>query len=211
MPNNIPECYCHSSLETTGLGGYYITGIFISLLRYFFGEAGQIGYPELRERIWKPDIKDTKILIESVAAWKPQDIQRRPAIMVKRGQQTLLKNTIGDGQVQSLLPTLDTYQEFWQGSHTIFALGRTEGEAEILADEIGLAISQFSPKLRSDFKLLRLRLLEYSTVNQLEEDKQYYVVPLTFAYGYVRYWTLQAELPVMKTVQLGTTPKSEVE
>ena len=204
MISNIPECYCHSSLETTGLGGYYMTGIFISLLRYFFGEAGQILYPELRDRIWKPDIKDTRILIESVSFWKPQDLQRRPALMVKRGQQNLLKKTIGEGQVQSILSTLDTFQEFWEGSHTVFALGRSEGEAELLADEVGLAISQFSPKLRPDFKLLRLRLLQYGDVSQLEEDRQYYVVPLTFSYGYVRFWTLQSESPAMKTLQLGT-------
>lgn len=196
-----------SSIDTTGFSPIIITGILVQLLRQFFSSRDQILNPVLKDNVWSPDLNSTGILIESVTKLKIEDLERRPAILVKRNAHKAMQNMIAYGEEAADLKRPGegiTYNQVWVGSSTIFGIGRNAAEAEVLAEEASGSLRQYAPLIRGDFSFLRFSVLEIGPAGKLQESQEHFAVPVTFGYGYWERWTVAQESPVVMKFEVKT-------
>lgn len=178
-----------------------LTGVFRDILTRHFASADQIEDPSLRDVLWK-DTQDTGILIESVHRWRPETTEKRPAVIVKRNAYQNQRLGIGDRRQG---PPVDKegnahYVTFWQGSHTLFCLGGTGAQAEILSTEVQRHFTEFAPVISETLDLKRLQVLQIGAVAELEEAQENFVVPITIGYNYEERWVIRPQVPRLNRI-----------
>lgn len=183
-----------------------MTGLFVEHFQRHFAETNFVEDGSLRELIWR-DTPTTNILIESVWRWDPTTTERRPAIIVKRNQYTFQRVGIGDNRHQ-LQPTdaqgNPHYFALWVGSHTLFAIGGSGAQAELLGAEVQREMTEFAPRLRESLGLMRIEASQVGPVALLEESQDNFVVPVTVSYVYPERWMLRQQAPRVKAISLTT-------
>lgn len=200
-----------SSLCTTQHPTNIMTGVVVRLLQEHFARADNLIYTEeldgskqLEGYIWDPDNKVTKIQIQPVHQYNAQDIQRRPAIYVKRNAWKPHRVAINHGQTINAKPTEDGriervrgeyHSQAVLGSHSIFCVGKTGAEAELLGSEVFDYFISFAPIMRKDLKLHRLEVEEIGGIKTIDEEVEHFVVPITLAYAFFWTWRLEAVAP----------------
>lgn len=181
-----------------------MTGMFRDVLIRHFCAAEYIEAPELRHLIWQESPEGSNILIESIHRWRPHLTEQRPAVIVKRNAYSNQRKGIGDKQQG---PPADIYGSqrfatFWTGSHTLFCIGGTGAQAELLATEVQREISQFGPVIRRLMQLHRLQVVEVGEIGELEEATENFVVPIIVGYAYEECWALVPQAPPLHNVSL---------
>jgi len=216
-----------SSLCSTGLTPNNLTGALVAILRDHFSDPNNLefgGQNEFREvdgqevplielqgYTWKPDRRTSNIIIDPVWRYNREDIQRRPAILVKRNQFTAEKIAIGDGfttaasstgQVRGRLQT-----RVISGSHTIFNIAGSGAEAELLATEVFGHLMGFAQVLREELKLHAFDVQSVEAVSHFEEHNDKYVVPVVVAYKAARAWRVDTVSPYLKSFTIDARPR----
>jgi hypothetical protein len=202
-----------------------LTGAFGRILRDHFSDPDLIEAATLKDNVWHAQPRDTTegsvetgILIETIFRWDPQQLGKRPAVYVKRNGQKIQRYGINDGLQVGLgkddegnLKINEGEQHFVGvlGSHTLFCIGRTGAETEILAGEVFREIQHFVPVIRRDLKLKKLAVTEVTEPNQLEEYDQHFVVAVVLGWGYFEKWRLVPKAPWLKGFTLGVKPADE--
>lgn len=211
-----------SALCTTGHQALNVTGFLLWTIRRHFSLVSNIKDAALQQYIWAPQPDDTtinasesNILIEPVTkvTGQPQQfLQMRPAVLVKRNSWTPKKLGIADWVMpfgrnkldmskrpfDYALDTANHYEVLVVGSHTIFCIGGTGGEAEALGTEVFYELLEFAQLIRADLDLERFQINEVSPVAKLEESKEHYVVAIDVFYSFFHAWKLTLELPEAK-------------
>lgn len=180
-----------------------LTGAFREILVNHFATASHIETPELRQLIWRNG-EQTGILIESIHRWRPETTEKRPAIIIKRNAYQVLREGIGD---LLQMPIADRegnphYSSFMRGSHTLFCVGGTGAQAELLAAEVYRETHHFAPVLRRVLHLKQLRAVEVGAVQELEEATETFVVPVTVAYAYEDNWVIRKETQLLRSLRM---------
>lgn len=178
-----------------------LTGFFCLWLREHFRTADRITEELLQHRLWR-DADDTGILIESVTRWRPSTTEKRPALVVKRNAQKVLRQGIADRMMSTSPEYAGSHVTFLTGSHTVFCVAGESGEAELLAYEVLDELIGFSALLRQPLGFLKLLVSEVGELGILEEASQNFVVPITVAYAYEHGWQLRQTLPPLKSISL---------
>jgi len=182
-----------------------ISGIFIQLLRQEYS-GGNVQDDKLDGCRWVPSAHDalqedpaaSTILIESVYKWDVRTIGQRPALLVRRDQQAPQILGISGNRVLTMGTPSERDMQDWgyehatpvQGAHTIFAIAREAGQAEVLAQESSAHLRQFGPVFEREFGFLRFHLSQIGAVAQLKESDEHFVVPLKVEYAYYDRWKL---------------------
>ena len=221
-----------SSICTTRHTANVLTGIFVRLMQEHFSDPGNLEYngmnefadsaetrpaAQLQDYIWTPNNETTKIQIQPVWAYNPQDIQRRPAIYVKRNAQRPQRLAINDGMTIAAHRTgpapenIEVRGEYHSvmvlGSHTLFCVGQTGAEAEVLGQEVFDQVAMFAPLLRTDFKFHRVAVQEQGEVSIIEgEAEHHFLVPIVVAYAYALAWRIKAVAPWLKSIGVEVRP-----
>lgn len=180
-----------------------LTGVFRDILTRQFISAAYIEQPELKNLLWK-DGHDTGILIESVHRWVPTVTEKRPAVIVKRNAYQNVRRGIGDVR-QGPSADRDGFEHFvtfWTGSHTLFCIGATGGQAELLGAEVQRHMTQFAPVIARLLDFKQLRAMQSGPVAELEEAQENFVVPVTVGYTYEERWVIRPEVPLLTNVSL---------
>jgi len=201
---NLQEfCTKLCSVCRTGWRLRLLTGFVTLWMRSHFSSADSIDDPALKHRIWKPT-QDTGILIESISKWDPKTTGKRPAIIVKRNPQKILRQIIEDRLMPGMGPesTRNIFSSFRQGSHTIFCIGGESAETEILAEEVAIELIQFAAVLRQPLRLHKLQTTEIGDLSLVEEADENFVVPITLAYAFEDTWELTNRAPPIRRVDL---------
>jgi hypothetical protein len=171
------------------------------LMRHFVG--GNVEEPDLRQLVWRAG-ETTDILIESVHRWRPELTEHRPAILIKRNTLQNQRRGIGDMQ-QGNLPDQfghEHYATFWVGSHTLFCVGGSGAQAELLATEVQRHLTEFARPFAFSLGIHRFQVTQIGAVAELEEAKENWVVPVTVGYGYDERWKLIEQAPRLHNVSL---------
>lgn len=179
-----------------------LTGVFRTWMIYHFADAARIIDNNLKKRIWTED-PETQIAIESHAAYKTELTESRPAIIIKRQDWKRVKIGIADRRMGELpADGSELYTNFWQGVHTLFCIGGTPGEAEILGTEVFKDLNEFAPAVRRKLSLMRLEVAEAGGYAKLDESGKNYVVPVNVGYVLQESWILRQEAPFLKRLDL---------
>lgn len=213
-----------SSLCTTQYPSNVLTGVFTRLLQEHFASPLSIEYngqnesaKQLEEYIWNADNTQTRIQIQPVWLYNPQDIQRRPALYVKRNTTKFERLGLDDGWTVN--PRMEGgrvievrgewHSKLVVGSYTIFAVGNSGAEAELLGQEVGNHFMMMGPLLRRDLKINRLAIEEIGEVALLEEFEEHFVVPVVIAYAVTATWRIREVAPWLKTLAIDLRANKE--
>jgi hypothetical protein len=132
-------------------------------MRYHFADPTRIVSDQLADKVWTAQ-PDTPILIQSLAEYNPDEAQKRPAVLVARGDQvpdqaqgmdTRLIGGCGPGNAAKV------HVEFYRGSHTIHCVGGREGEEAVLTGEVHRELRGFLPLVWPRICLLRARVARH--------------------------------------------------
>ena len=214
-----------SSICTTRHPANIMTGVILRLLQEHFANADNLEYNglnefadqaglivkrQLQEYIWDADTTRTQIQIQPVWLWNTEDIQRRPALYVKRNRLTPQRIAIDDGgmHVKSVKDESGRvvrvegryYTQMVMGSHTVFVVAQSGAEAELLGQEVFNHLMMFGPAIRSDMKLHRFQVVENGEVSLLEEFNDNFVVPIVASYAFFWAWRIQEVAPWLKSL-----------
>ncbi len=178
-------------------------GLFRDYMTKHFSQPGLIEEPDLRELIWKPN-DTTGIVIEVVQKWDPTKSNRRPAIVIKRNSYKNRK--VGIGNRLQMQPGdregQPHFSTFWVGSHTLFALGGTGAQANLLGTEIQRELTQFANELIRDLGLEQLDVMEVGPLSLVKEATDTYAVPIVVTYAYNERWTVRLQAPRLRRISL---------
>jgi hypothetical protein len=180
-----------------------MTGLFRDILARHFYSASTIEEPDLRHMIWRED-ESTSILIESVHRWRPETTEHRPGVLIKRNAYQNQRRGIGDRRQGAPADQYgdDHFVTFWVGSHTLFCVGGSGAQAELLGTEVQREITQFGPAVREVTGLLRLQVTQVGAVAELEEAQENWVVPVTVGYAYEERWKVSPRALKLSRVSL---------
>jgi len=213
-----------SSLCSTGHTPQILTGALLRILQNHFSSAAYIEDAALRDNIIRVQPDDTTegllpigILIEPIYKWDPAQLNKRIAIYIKRNPIRTQRYGINDGLTTGLgedsegqLETLrgDYHTIAVLGSHTLFCIGRTGAETEVLAYEVFRELVQFGPAIRKDLKLHRFSVTEVTDVSRIEEYDQHFVAGVVVGWAYFETWRIIPDAPWLKTLVIDLGPSS---
>jgi hypothetical protein len=170
-------------------------------MRRHFAASEQVEEPDLRQFIWNPSEK-TGILIEMVYRWRGDVVELRPAILVARNayqsQRVSLQDLAGEDEREGTR----NFTLLWIGSHTLFCIQYTGSSVELLANEVRRELTQFSQVIRESLGLTKFQVIEGGGVNEVEESKEHFVVPVTVGWAYQENWRLRPESLAMRRFPL---------
>jgi hypothetical protein len=213
-----------SSICTTQHPATIMTGIIVRLLREHFSDAGNLEFngtnefanaekteatKQLEKYIWTADNTTNGIQIQPVWLYNTEDIQRRPALYVKRGEWKPEKIAINSGMTVGSRKGTDGnplsvrgeyHTTLVTGSHSIFSVARTGDEAELLGQEVFEFFLQLAPLLRQELGLLKLEVVGCGEVVKLEEFTNHFAVPVSIGYAFARAWRLEKVAPWLKAI-----------
>lgn len=187
-----------TAIEQMGIKPHLINGSLVNMIRWLFSTPENIENENLKERIWSNKPEYSKILIEAVYRWKPEDIQQRPAVIVKRGAWKLSKLGMGDRRHGP--PEATGFTEAYQtiagaGTHTFFCLGNSGLEAEEVGEEVYGFLLGFSAVIREQLCLGIFQVAEIGEVARFEESHDHFVVPVSVSYNFQLNWKLLRQTP----------------
>lgn len=180
-----------------------MTGIFRDLLTRHFVAQDYIESPDLRHLIWREG-EDTAILIESIHRWRPELTELRPGVIVKRNAYANTSRGIGDREQGQPVDGegFAHYVTFWTGSHTLFCIGGSGAQAELLGAEVQRELTGFGPEIARVLNLKRLRVSQIGAVAELEEAQSNFVVPVTVGYTYEERWSIRPQVPRLNKISM---------
>lgn len=193
-----------SALCSYGYSPLVMTGLLRQICIQHFSDSRNILNASLRKRMqaeggWTPNAR-TGIYIESLHNWRPELTESRPGIVLKEQDWQWQRRGIGDKFREDWRSGQVTYHGFWQGAHTLFALGNEGAETQILAIEIAKILLWYSPRFTRDLGMHRFVLVSIGAVSALKESTENYVVPVNVAYYVQESWTLTPEAPRLKRI-----------
>lgn len=182
---------------------FVMTGLIRDILTRKFSVADNIEENELKGLLWLPG-SATNILIESAHRWVPAHVEKRPAVIIKRNTYQNTRRGIGD---QRQGPHVDAegqrhFTTYWIGSHTLFCIGGSGAQAEILGSEVQRELTEFGPVIREKMGLMQFQVLQIGAIARLEEAQENFAVPLTVGWAFEERWVLRQEAPLLKHISL---------
>ena len=179
-----------------------LTGMFRDILVRHF-QPDNVEEPALRHLVWRKDLT-TNILIESIHRWRPQLTEARPAVIIKRNAYSNRRVGIGDRMQGNPADRRGNPHQatYWVGSHTLFCIGGSGAQAELLATEVQREFTEFGMPIQRSMGLHRFQVMEVGEIGELEESTENFVVPVTIGYVYEQRWIVLQQAPRLSSVSL---------
>jgi hypothetical protein len=180
-----------------------MTAFMTELFRWHFADPNNIEDSSLRDVIWRKDVEERRIGIMPISKYDPQNVERRPSIVIRRNGWRVVRLGIDDRLMGLInMDGFERYTTFMQGSHTLFCLAGEGAEAEILAAEVFRNLIQFGPLLRRNLDLMRFAVVDVGQLHEIEESSENFAVPVTVAYAHQDTWMLRQSSPRLKKFSL---------
>lgn len=171
---------------------FLMTGVLVSFFRQLFYDSGNRFFAELDNLHWDPDPKKSNMMIEAYTHFKPEEVMRRPAILVQRGAQVHSKlgyrHGIGDNRAAGL----------WEGTHQIIVIGKSGAQVDLLVAELWRTLEAYRSVIIDNLKFHSLDVKQVSETKLSDEYAEHFVSSLQIAYLYTQ--TLE-ESPVLPPIR----------
>ncbi len=188
------------SLCETGWQSLLITGMLRDMFVRHFAEPDNIRTNDLLRHLWTNDER-TGILIESVHRWRNELVEKRPAILIKRGP--LQEHRLGINNFSGLTEEgNEKFAVMWVGSHTLFCIHGTGASTEILAEEVRRLITRFGSVLRQELMLSEWGGIKVGAISEVEEATENFVVPITVGWAYQEAWRIEYQALPLRRIPL---------
>ena len=204
MSDPSPAFDTGNNLCALGMMPHVVTGFLRDWLTNRFADANNIETEVLRGLLWKAT-QPTGILIESITRWKPESTEKRPAIIIKRGNWTSSRLVLNDsvGTDDAYLGS-QRYGRLMAGSHTLFCISNSGVQSEIIAGEVFKDLNTYGLVIANILNLVKFEAVELGELFQLEEAKENYAAPIVVQYTGQEVWTIAQQGPILKRVNLSS-------
>jgi len=197
-----------AGLCAPGLRPLSLTQALVLWLRHHFGDTAAVGETPVAGRletavatgplprmVWQAG-PATGIGIEPDWRWVPELTERRPALIVQRGDLKQVQLGIGDKMQGLRGDGRGRYEVGWTGQHAVLAIGGEGAEVELLAAETARELVQFAPVVRSLLDMKKLRVEGVAKLAILKTDaRDNFVAAISLTYTYVESWIAAAQAP----------------
>jgi len=181
-----------------------ITAVIKIILTSYFGTPDNILHENLRDRIYT-DLDGPGLMIESSHAFAPTQAERRPAILIKRGEWKNAQEGFYGGFIQGSSP--GRFVRSVLGTHNIICIGKTPGEAEILGDEVFRLLAHVTPKLLERTCLDSFRVVGLSEIKPLQEGRDHFAAAIQVTYRFFETWEIDIETVTTTTTTTTIEPE----
>lgn len=179
-----------------------ITAVIKIILTSYFGNADNILHANLKDRIYS-DTDTTGLSIEAGSAFTPTKAERRPAIIIRRGEWKNSQEGFYGGFVQGSSP--GQFVRLVMGSHNIICIGKTPGEAEILGDEVFRLFSHVTPQMLERSCLDSFKVIGLSEIKPLQEGRDHYAAMIQLTYRFYETWEISIQTVTTTSTTTTTT------
>jgi len=170
------------------------------LLREYFSDSNNIHAESLKNNLWTNE-PSTGIYIEIASIWEPVAEDRRPAIIISRGEYKLPKIAMSDHIASTALGN-KTHIRVWTGGSKVICLSRSAIEAEILADEVFRFFMTHSHNIRSRFGLLAFDPVTVSELSRAKKLNNYYEIVISIMYSWSESWFLLKDDNLLQDINI---------
>lgn len=186
-----------------------ITGFLRDFLHRQWCDPQNIVSPEMKQYVWRDSVT-SGILIESVHRYKPESIESRPAIMIKRNAFRQFPIGISNQMMGAGITAypnekgaIHRFSTLFVGSHTLFCIHKTGASAEILASEVlEQAVTATFP-IRLHLGLRQFSVTEVGAIQPIaNEAYENMIVPITIGWAYEFTWQLREESLALQDISL---------
>lgn len=188
-----------------------VLGVFVEIIRKRFAE--NVVGPDF-QFLWNPDIKKTRLAVESAFNEDKSARDFRPAIYIDTDDATAGRVVLGDRVGQDLRTGLTGFWCLQTTPILIECVAAKKMESAILGDLVGIFLHASSDLIQAKFGLHDMTPVVVGRTSVMTRDKDQWVTPVTFSAQYNLRWTnaptapLLAEI-VMDIVQSGATTADE--
>lgn len=148
------------------------------------------------------DKVNSKLAVQQSHAFDTQQVMQRPGIYVKRGDIQFQRESLGDRLDVNARESIVKYHKRQSGTILVQCLADTGGEAEELAQETLNLLQLCETLIANSFNFLTFQVAGISTVGQLEEHKEVFIVTITIQYADSRQWEIQLESVPVKRIYM---------
>lgn len=169
-----------------------LTSLVVEMLKSCFEQEGNFLYK-------RGDPVNSTVSILEKNQLKLDEVQKRPAIIASRGPIGVVRHSIGD--FKSLNPNgTQDLSILLDGSYTIMCVATNAVEVETLAEEVLGCLLCFQTIIARDWDFIKFRAINIGEVQQIEEYKENFVLPLSFTYQVERTWGIRQVSPILKKI-----------
>ena len=199
------EIYPESMLDRVRLIGQIrkspelLYGMFLELTRQMYSEAANLTFGT-DYKLWKPDVKETGIWIDTDYEWEDKDPEFRPAIYVKLGE-IRYKSAAGWKHSQismDLEEGVYNYARYGEGVVSWIHIGQSKGETVSLCSATLDYIDALSRVIRDDFCFETFEVTSASPLTLDKESRERYRSMITAAFTFQDAWSIKLESPKLK-------------
>jgi hypothetical protein len=173
-------------------------GIFLELARQFYSDSNNIPIDVVA--VWEPDVLKTGIWIDTEYKWEDETPEFRPAIYVKLGAIKYDSLTGRHDGMTGMDLEQGEYHFSRNGTGTVswVHIGRSKGEAVILAGATLDYLDAFSRVIRDDFCFQTFEVVGLSPMALDKESKERYRSIITASFSFQDTWSLKLESQKLK-------------
>ena len=154
---------------------------------------------------------ETKVSIQKSEAFNPEQVQKRPALYIKRGTIQVARDTIGDAQSKHPQHGRGMFMRM-AGTITVYCVAETGGAVDALTGEVLDCLLCFQTLISQDFGFLRYKVNSIGEVGILEDYKEMFMCPITLEYdAALSYFLTPEALPLKSFLTKIKIKDSEVE
>jgi len=198
----VPE---RSRLRTLTPTPVILTGVMVNLLRLHFVDASNIENTLLSYLLWHPDVRQTRIYIDSSENKRKDVVESVPNIYIKRGAVSAERIGVGvDDAAVHGSSSEPLYQKKVGGIFSIRIESRVPMETEMLGNEVFLRMLRFAPVIRRDIGLGLFQVASLSEVQAMtgKAEGTLYVAVVAVNWSHVVRWSVVEDAPVLKRLSL---------
>ena len=175
---------------------FTLTALILELLKTCFSQGGT-------EYAYKPgDSTASKISILDALQFKPDEIQKRPAIITKRGGVQIERIALGDVGGQGVNPADRTLIVLLNGSFNVMCLAQKPRESERVASEVLDCLLCFQTIISKDYGFVKFEVKAIGETSPYQEYTEFFATPITITYIIEESWVLEQDsLPIKVITQ----------
>jgi len=172
---------------------FTLTLLIIELLKNCFSQGGT-------EYIYSKDSTVSGISILDALQFKPDEVQKRPAIITKRGSVQIQRISFGDAGGRGENPGDRALTVLFNGSFNVTALALKPRESEKIADEVLDCLLCFQTIIAHDYGFIKFEVQGIGETMPFQEYTEFFATPLSIAYTIANHWTLEQESLLIKVI-----------
>jgi hypothetical protein len=176
-----------------------VLGVFVEIIRKRF--AREVVGDEFQWR-WDPDIKVTRLAVESAFNEDKTHRNFRPAVYVDCDDQTMGRVVLGDRVGVNLKTGLEGFWNLQSVPILIECVTGKRAESAVLGDIVGIFLQASSDLIQGKFGLHDMTPITVGRTQPAQRDKDQWVTSVTFVAQYPQRWTNAPTAPLLRSVEL---------